>query len=308
MKMHNDKLDNCIVCGANDWAGIHQAISDFEYQQVEAKHRLIQCSGCGLIRLDPIPTLEMMASYYPSEYANIHTESHALQKFLVECSYKKTVDLLGNYVKGPVKALDVGCAGGHFIGYLKKVKPDWQVEGVDLSKDAVEFGAKHGRLIHQGTLEQADLPADSFDLIIMSHLIEHVENPKTLLLRCAELLKSNGVVYIETPNTSCFDFKLFGRFWGGYHYPRHTHLFNYDNLIRLQKEVGFVLDGTFQTDHMFGWALSVDNILCKYLPIKKRNGRSPFYSAFMLGFWPILAFQKTSKNTAGMATIAHLAV
>ena len=80
---------------------------------------------------------------------------------------------------------------------------------------------------------------DSFDLIRMGHVIEHVRDPLATLRRAWELLKPGGTLFGETPNIDCWDFELFGRYWGALHFPRHIALFSPETISEACERAGF---------------------------------------------------------------------
>ena len=69
-------------------------------------------------------------------------------------------------------------------------------------------------------------PADSFDAVIMSHVIEHVPQPRELLAECARLLKLGGRLVMLTPNAESFGLDYYGRCWRGLEPPRHLQIFS----------------------------------------------------------------------------------
>src|SRR5205085_2280796 len=105
--------------------------------------------------------------------------------------------------------------------------PKAETYGVEINEIAVNKAKEKGHTVYLSRFEDLDLPRNFFDVVISIHVIEHVERPDLFLEKCGEIAGENGVVYIETPNTDCLDFKLFKkRHWGGYHPPRHWYLFD----------------------------------------------------------------------------------
>src|SRR5262249_57545619 len=99
--------------------------------------------------------------------------------------------------------------------------------GVELDARAVDAARGLGFQVSLGRFEDADLPQGTFALIVLQQVIEHVPDPRRMIERLRALLAAGGAVVIETPNTRSWDHRLFSkRYWGGYHIPRHFHLFN----------------------------------------------------------------------------------
>ncbi|SRR6266436_1486400 len=135
--------------------------------------------------------------------------------------------------------LDVGCGSGLALQCM--VELGWQVQGVDFDPEAVQISQKKGLEVHLGSLEDQVYPSDSFDAITMSHLIEHVHDPLSLLSECRRILKPGGLVVIVTPNSGSWGHQRFGAHWMHLDPPRHLHIFNEQCLRTLTGKAGFQL-------------------------------------------------------------------
>jgi SAM-dependent methyltransferase len=114
----------------------------------------------------------------------------------------------------------------------------------------------------------------TFDLITMFHVIEHIDSPRTAVARLAEWLAPGGVLAVETPNLDSLDAHLFrdGK-WGGYHIPRHWHLFRPSTLSRLLESVGLEVEAVrYETGHAF-WMYSFHHALRYREPPRPRLAR-----------------------------------
>ena len=123
---------------------------------------------------------------------------------------------------------------------------------------ATEAGLK----VHLGSLEEVDLPEESYDLVFMIQTIEHAENPGSVLNSIFKLLKKGGRLVIVTDNTGSIDIKLFKRkYWAGYHFPRHWNLFNRHSLVKLGSKSGFEVDNFTTIVSPVNWIYSIHNSL-----------------------------------------------
>jgi 2-polyprenyl-3-methyl-5-hydroxy-6-metoxy-1,4-benzoquinol methylase len=139
----------------------------------------------------------------------------------------------------------------------------------------------------------------------MNNLIEHVRDPVQELIKARSLLKDNGVIFIETPNTDSWDFKVFNRYWGGLHTPRHTFLFNPISTYSVCKLTKLKVEKflfPISTDH---WALSVQNLLQskKLFNSNLKNGRTWYFKYLLFLFIPINFIQKFLGKTGSMEII-----
>jgi SAM-dependent methyltransferase len=112
----------------------------------------------------------------------------------------------------------------------------WEVVGVEPDPEAARVATEeHGLPVFTGALEEARLPASSFDAITLSHLIEHVPDPVATLMACARLLKRGGKLVALTPCVESLGHTVFRRSWFHLDPPRHLHLFSMRALIKAAK-------------------------------------------------------------------------
>lgn len=134
------------------------------------------------------------------------------------------------------KLLDVGCGNGQFLLRAKDI--GYEVEGLDFDKKTVEVARALGLNIKFGNIDDIS-HIGYYDVITLSHVIEHVHNPEDLLIKIYRLLKVGGYFYIATPNFGSAGRKTFGKFWRGFEFPRHLHIFNINELKDVLSKVGF---------------------------------------------------------------------
>jgi SAM-dependent methyltransferase len=140
--------------------------------------------------------------------------------------------------RGEGKVLDIGCGAG---GNLKVLQNQgWKVSGIEIS----EVAAAHARnlvegQIHTGTLDSAPFDAKAFDLVLLSHSLEHLPSPVDALRRVYRLLKDDGLLVVTVPNRKSLEAKLFGAWWFHWDPPRHFYHFDKTTLSHAMKEAGF---------------------------------------------------------------------
>ena len=122
------------------------------------------------------------------------------------------------------RALDIGCGNGIYLSFLKH--HGWRVAGVDLSATAAEVAKRTFDIdVFVGDVSESPFDRASFDLVVMSHVIEHLPDPVCTLRFVNGLLKPGGCLYVETPNTESFGRKASGPYWYPWETPRHLCLF-----------------------------------------------------------------------------------
>lgn len=205
--------------------------------------RLVRCSACGLLYLNPRPSWEELVSYYPPEY-----ESHVVTAGIGwRAAFEQWARDLGprHRVNAVVRRrasgslLDVGCATGLFLDALRR-RGGWRVKGVEPVESAAEQARQRlGLDVFGGTLPEARFPAESFDVVTMWDVLEHVESPAAYLRECWRVLAPGGWLVIKVPDVGSAEAAMFGDCWLGYDAPRHLFGFRREILARQLVRTGF---------------------------------------------------------------------
>jgi 2-polyprenyl-3-methyl-5-hydroxy-6-metoxy-1,4-benzoquinol methylase len=122
------------------------------------------------------------------------------------------------------RVLDVGCGGGDFLQRMRA--RGWHVVGVEPDPVAAARARDADLDVRDGSLADAAFPNDTFDAIVLSHVIEHVHDPIGLLRECARVLRPGGILQLMTPNLESVGHATFGADWRGLEPPRHLHVFS----------------------------------------------------------------------------------
>lgn len=141
--------------------------------------------------------------------------------------FKKRLKIIEKYVKTPKTVLDIGCSNGIFLDLFENSET-W---GVEPSGNAKKSNAKKHNIINT-YFEKANLPQNYFDLVIMNHTLEHVENADLVLCKIYKILKKNGVLFIDVPDAGSLSSKILGDKWP-YKLPQeHTYQFTKQSLSK----------------------------------------------------------------------------
>lgn len=296
-------MEVCLSCNSQKNKKVVSKGVDYEYW-VPFDADVVQCLDCGLVFQQPRPSADKLPSYYPADYANYSDPTSIVTRTLVQIKEyldaRQVIGLIGK--TGAI--LDVGCADGHYLDYMKRFG-EWDLQGTDISPEAASKAALKGYKVYTGELEALELPPDTFSIVRMNHLLEHVVNPFTTLSKAFSILRPGGYLIGETPNISCPDFHIFKRYWGALHLPRHIHFFSPRTLKSALSVAGFTANKINHTLMTSGWALGVQN----YLQSKKKrqlvNGRIKGYPILLIAFIPVLAVQKAAKASTMMHFFAQ---
>lgn len=159
------------------------------------------------------------------------------------------------------RLLEIGCGSGQMLKFMGDI--GWGAEGIDFDPLAVQNARSRGLSVRQGSLENQQFDGETFDAIIMSHLIEHVPDPVYLLRECHRILRMGGKVVIVTPNTTSWGHRDFTSSWLNLDPPRHLHLFSLTSLEALARKAGFVKVQSFTTIR------EINNVIMASLSIRR---------------------------------------
>lgn len=232
--------NKCPWCGSNK-AQINLWLKD-EFLTKEDFH-ICECLNCGLLYTMPRPSKEKIGAYYKSDEYYSHQEN---KKGFVPRLYEaiKKINLKHKFRLAsrdlPVgKLLDIGCGVGDFLHVAEN--KGWQCTGVEPSEEAREIARQRikGDLLYSEDLEQ--LPDQSFDLITMWHVLEHVDDLKWQVAQLQRLIKPEGRIVIAVPNYRSYDGRFYNAYWAAYDVPRHLNHFNKTVITKIFKTSGLSL-------------------------------------------------------------------
>ncbi len=230
---------NCPLCGAND-AGLMFKRKDLRHRISEDDFGVVKCRKCSLVYINPRPSAEEIIDYYPDDFYDSDVDADELLKTL-----EWQLVLKSKYIEDlkPGNLLDIGCDKGEFMFYMQK--REWKVKGIDFSiKPPNLFGLD----IFHGELEKAGYLPESFDLITLWAVLEHVYDPMKMLNYIYRLLKPGGKTVLAVTNYN----SLPAFFMRHDDIPRHTTLFTKRTLQKMLRLAGFSIDGFYFDCDLFG--------------------------------------------------------
>jgi SAM-dependent methyltransferase len=256
----------CPVCAS---ARFHEFAVGFDYELQTCRNpwRFVKCGACGHAWLNPRPRAAELKVIYPPHYYAYNYEDQVSPLALWGKNVLdrlKFAAILKAIDRKPRAYLDVGCGSGRYLRLLERSGvPRERLYGLELDQTAVGRLRAEGYPVSAQRVENATgIPAGALDLVTMFHVIEHVGDVRAVVDRIVRWLAPGGVLAVETPNLESLDARLFrARYWGGYHIPRHWHVFTVASLSRLLREHGLeVASVRYQTGHSF-WMYSIHHWL-----------------------------------------------
>lgn len=221
---------------------------DHEYKTCKNKFFFKLCRKCDVLILDPRPKKNDLNIIYPSNYHSYILTKEEKKLFDITFFRKKAAfsrfTNAYNFKKleKKTKILDIGCGNGWMLDLLKEFYGNNAITyGTEINKNVCEAAKKRGHLVKYGLDPFKLFKNEKFDVINITHVIEHLSEPFLLIKDCFKILKNGGIIIIETPNYDSMDRKIINLFdkgsWGGFHFPRHWYLFCEQTVKKISREI-----------------------------------------------------------------------
>jgi SAM-dependent methyltransferase len=193
---------------------------------------VVRCAGCRLVYALP----EMASPSLVQDYAQMEDPAYLEEE---KGRLRQAKEILSQILRfrNHGRLLDIGCGPGFFLEEAKSA--GFEATGVDYSAWGARYARNHfGISVFEGSLEEARFEDQSFDVIVLMDLIEHLENPRALLKEIRRVLKHDGIIYLSTPDIGSFFSKILGVRWWGIH-RHHLFYFSRKTLETLLAQEGF---------------------------------------------------------------------
>ena len=228
-----------------------------------------------ILKTHPQPTLDKLGSYYEFEDYISHTDGkrtlfEKMYHFIKRKAIRDKVSLINSYQPLKGRILDIGAGTGDFL--LEAKNQNWEILGIEpndkAKRIAVGKGIKFGDTIEK-------LESNSFDVITMWHVLEHVPDVEHQVAELKRLLKPSGTIIIAVPNFKSYDANHYKEFWAAYDVPRHLWHFSKTAIEKLFDKQNMNLE-----DIKPMW---FDSFYVSLLSEKYKSGKMNFISGFFIG-------------------------
>ncbi|CAN5415695.1 class I SAM-dependent methyltransferase [soil metagenome] len=263
----NFELVPCPGCGSREFTAAH--VTHANESTGGESMQVVRCNQCGLHYLNPRPTAEYLLSFYPDDYAPYRLQRGEIERpwkivtiarlLVMKNAYgrpdlrptgiKKFWATVMSWFKSPKscgeaiayfgsgRLLDFGCGAGTFLRRMRAM--GWSGTGIDFSEAPVKLVRNSGIPAYVGSLPCAELKPQSFDLITMRHVLEHIADPRTVLRAAIDLLAPGGELQIQSPNFSSFEIEHFGDAANMLDLPRHLIHWDVKTLRDMLEQCGY---------------------------------------------------------------------
>ena len=209
----------------------------------------VKCTACGLVQMNPQPLADDVWRRYRESYGNdylayeLKNENVFLdlqKKAIADAGFDRIEQDLMERSEQPPGVLDIGCAAGAMLAFLRD--RGWRTAGVEISPSAEYARTERGLDVRSQSLEDCHFPAESFDLALASHLIEHLNQPEVFICEVWRLLRPGAYLMLTTPNIDGFQARLFGSRWRSAIFD-HLYLFSKRTITAMLSAQGFTIEG-----------------------------------------------------------------
>jgi 2-polyprenyl-3-methyl-5-hydroxy-6-metoxy-1,4-benzoquinol methylase len=186
----------CVLCSSTDIEELSRRARDWKL------FRTTICRQCGLVWANPPPPQPAVRTYYSEEYRQDYkgTRLRTLPQI-----YRAGRGALARYerirslLRASDKILDVGCGGGELVYLLRRL--GFEAAGIEPDRAYSESARSElGLPVQTGFIQDLEFPEGTFNVILMYHVLEHVDRPVEVLTRLRQWLAGDGFLLVEVPN------------------------------------------------------------------------------------------------------------
>jgi 2-polyprenyl-3-methyl-5-hydroxy-6-metoxy-1,4-benzoquinol methylase len=244
----------CPICDGQTREWLHVP-TDWQRPTAGRSYQLYWCDTSDVGFVHPRPTVAEVADFYRLDdyYTHSVTEkrsaaSSLVQKVLAHIAWR--IDRGMNIDAGWFRnmfgsarrcVLDIGCGNGSLLASLRDLGHD--VVGIDPDPVALEVCRKRQFVVYEGSAETLPdhLVRRKFDIVLMSHVLEHTVDPMAALLNARRILADDGFLVVEVPNNRCKGFAQSGIAWPWLDVPRHLTFFTAKSLAAILGRTRFTV-------------------------------------------------------------------
>ena len=245
-----------------------------DYSVSQETFELLHDEELDMLITHPQPSLEKLPSYYESVDYISHTDGNKslfekMYQFVKSIALKNKLKLINSQsTKGRI--LDIGAGVGDFLSVAKN--DGWQTIGIEPSEKAKAIAINKGVSFVENLSE---LESNSFDVITMWHVLEHVPDLENQIKELKRLIKPSGTVIIAVPNFKSYDASHYGIFWAAYDIPIHLWHFSKTAIQKLFAKEKLELVKVLP--------MKFDSFYVSLLSEKYKTGKMNFIKAFYVG-------------------------
>ena len=227
----------------------------------------------------PQPSEDELPKYYKSQDYISHTDTQRnlfekLYHFIRRISLKKKLKLINLFFSEEKMLLDIGCGTGEFLKIAQQ--NNWTVFGIEPNEKARSIANKKTNNSVSDIEKLSNFKPQSFDVITLWHVLEHLPRLEEHISILKSLLKSNGTLIITVPNYKSYDAKYYKEFWAAYDAPRHLWHFSQSSISKLVVKENMQVFKTLP--------MKFDSYYVSLLSEKYKSGSMNIFNALRIGW------------------------
>ncbi|MFC1624888.1 class I SAM-dependent methyltransferase [Patescibacteria group bacterium] len=242
-------MNKCIICKSSKFKVLYKS-KDWQIEK---------CLKCGLVRTKR-QKKESLSDYHRDEQYLVS------EKQFVNI-FKKRIEIINKLFIKKGRVVDIGCSTGIFLNLLKD--EGWEVLGIEPSRSA-KYAKQKGLEVINKTFEETKLPNNKYDLVVLNHTLEHLNNPLQVLKKVYSILKKGGIVFVDVPNFGSISSVIFRKRYKFLLPKEHNYHFTKDSLEKLLKESNFKIKYSETRSGIFDYNNPFLEIWMSLISFKKR--------------------------------------
>ena len=184
----------CPVCGSTkrERRGRRGGRAHREGKGIETN--VVQCLDCVVLYTNPtlIPDSNPYATETAEEYFQLHSSEQRVKNGESLADYAESI------IGKPGRMLELGCGRGELLAGA--ANRGWTVYGVEMTENYAQVAESRGVLVERSSIQQSKLLDQTYDVILMAAILEHLYDPFETLKKVRDALRPGGLVFIDVPN------------------------------------------------------------------------------------------------------------
>ncbi len=247
--MINVKKEKCKLCGYN-LKVIADNLHDNRYG-IKGKYSVGYCFFCEMGETFPKPLFKDIPSVYEESIGDSGNNRLKIiyrkcKRSLIVTKFSLKLDRAGMFFslfpsssKFP-KLLDVGCGIGDWLTLFNDMGFDAQ--GIDLNQRVIDVAAGRGLKVECRRIEELADDGKRFNIVVLSQVLEHVLEPKEVLIKIRKILEPGGKLFVSVPNLNSRWRMIFKKYWINWYMPFHIFHFTKRSILNILIDCGFKVE------------------------------------------------------------------
>ncbi|MBN2614277.1 MAG: methyltransferase domain-containing protein [Bacteroidales bacterium] len=288
------EIEKCPICGETHST---EYLRTKDYFLTGEQFTLKQCAGCGFVFTSPRPDDVKLSHYYQSNnYLSHHSRGFSplrlVYQFLRKRNIRNKFRLVSQF-SSIGSLLDIGCGTGELLDYFQN--QGWKATGIEPDATARNFASDRWGLTVYGEDQIPTIENESYDVITMWHVLEHVSNLNERISDIHRILKNKGNFVAAVPNFLSWDAQHYGSYWAAWDLPRHLFHFSQKNIIQLTEKHGF--------KYIKSIPMVWDSYYISLMSEQYKGNRLPYFNAIKNG---MKSNSKGRKNGNGYSSMIYI--